>query len=878
MGKKILMAGILCCLWMLGAKVSVYAAETYTVQSPNKEISLKFVTEDNGGIHYSVEHLGKEVIETSALGIETDIGDFREGMFLSDVQETQVSEKFQAFTGKKSEIDLVWTSAVFTFQKESAEMKIEIRVYDDGIAYRYIIPGNGNVSVKSEITEFNFPDGSGGWGFEWRNDYEGEYKYQPPERLGNGNFAMPLLMSIENNRDWVLLSEANVYNAGGSYCTSHLQGTSGQSMKVVFAPEQTEDIQTELPMQTPYRVAIISDDLNTLINSDIIAGLNPENELSDTGWIKPGKAAWSWWSEERSPQWYLRQKDYIDFAAQNGWEYVTIDAGWDETWVADLCEYGAQKDVGILIWTDVGAIDTKEKAEEKLSLWASWGIKGIKVDFMMNDSQKRMETYEIISRQAEKLKLLVNFHGSAKPSGENRTWPQVITSEAVRGSEHYKWDSYGNAYHNCVLPFTRNVIGSMDFTPVILSSDRLNTTFAHQLALSIVYESGIQHFADSIDVYENWIGLPFLNRVPVSWDETRLLEGFPGDYAVIARRSGEDWFIGGITNQEKSSKISLDFLGEGNYTAYIYKDGKQKEFIDVDSCSVDKTSILDFDMKKTGGCAVYITQGAFDPYEKYEDGYIYYEAENGILEGNAEKRACQNASEGYKVGNIGGEGQGMATFEAIEVAEEGWYELKVVYFSGEDRDLELWVNGKAVGKINTVNSGSYDTARSIKTKVYLQKGENTIRFGNIDGYAPDLDKIGLKKAETFETEVYEAEDESNTISQGSIIGENSLCSGGKKVGYLGMGESLQFNGVKAETAGKYILRIYYLTGDNRNVSIKVNGEETYTVNCFDSGGFDRLEYKEVLIELAEGDNTLLLYNGEEYCPDIDKIEIERIAS
>ena len=164
---------------------------------------------------------------------------------------------------------------------------------------------------------------------------------------------------------------------------------------------------------------IITDNLNDLVNSTLVNSLNPQPEEQDTSWIYSGKSAWSWWSEERSPQWFLRQKEYVDFAARNGWEYVTVDAGWDDTWIPALCDYAAPKNVGIIIWTDVGAIDTQSKIDEKLSQWASWGIRGIKVDFMMNDSQTRMNTYQMIASKAISLELLVNFHGSTKPSGES---------------------------------------------------------------------------------------------------------------------------------------------------------------------------------------------------------------------------------------------------------------------------------------------------------------------------------------------------------------------------------------------------------------------------------------------------------------------------
>ena len=180
----------------------------------------------------------------------------------------------------------------------------------------------------------------------------------------------------------------------------------------------------------------------------------------------------------------------------------------------------------------------------------------------------------MIASKAISLELLVNFHGSTKPSGESRTYPNIITSEAIRGAEHYKWSEYPTAYHNCTVPFTRNVIGGMDYTPVVISTNNLNTTQAHQLALSVVFESPMQHFADSIDSYDSWVGLTYLNSIPCKWDKTVLLDGFPGNYVTMARRSGADWFIGAITDQARTITIDTNFLPQGKtYTAYIYSDG-----------------------------------------------------------------------------------------------------------------------------------------------------------------------------------------------------------------------------------------------------------------------------------------------------------------
>lgn len=871
--KFIVALAVLCVCCMHPVKAEAAENGEFKTESPDSSLEFVVSLSDAGTLTYQVKKGDTVVIENSQLGIVTDIEDFSEGLSFISQEEIATNQEYSLVNGKKSVSKDAGIKKELVFEKNSKQMVLEICVYNDGVAYRYKLPGEGAVAITGETSEFNLPDGTGAWGFQWRSDYEGKYEYYGADSLNQNDYAMPMLASVEDNRYWVWMSEANVYNSGGSYCASHLQGSEGECMKVVFAPEQTSPVQADMPFETPYRVAVITEDLNELTGTDLVTNLNPECELANTEWIQPGKAAWSWWSEERSPQWYLRQKDYIDFAAQNGWEYVTLDAGWDESWVQDLCNYAAERNVGIQIWTDVGAIDTEEEVESKLTTWAAWGIKGIKVDFMMNDSQERMKTYKLISDKAAELQILVNFHGSTKPSGENRTWPQVITTEGVRGSEHYKWTDYTTAYQNCTLPFTRNVAGSMDFTPVVISNTNHNTTQAHQLALSVIFESGIQHFADSIDVYENFKGLPFLNQVPVTWDDSITLDGFPGSFVVTARRSGEDWYIGAITNEARVQEISCDFLGEGTYNAYIYKDGSKPEYIDIEEMQVDKNTILQIPMSATGGGSVYITKNQFDTAVKLDSAYEYYEASGNKLAGNASEQSCGNCQDLKKIGNLGGEKKSSLSFNNIEVDEAGTYELKVFYLTEEERNLNIWINGKDSYDMTCVPSGSYETVRTGKITVELQAGKNEIIMGNQETYAPDIDKIGLKKAEMLETKSLEAEDAKNILSDGIKITDSAVCSGGKKAGYLGTGETITFPEVQADEKGQYLLRIYYLTGDNRNVDITVNDTEHYRVNCFDSGGFDKLEYKEVLIHLEAGNNTILLGNDAEHCPDLDRIEI-----
>ena len=843
-----------------------------SLSSPDGTICVDFAISDNGQLSYQVRKNGDVILEESKLGIRTNLENFSNGLVLESTEWVTYDETYSLPQGKRSQYQDHFNQRKIVVKKGNAECDIYFRAYDDGIAYRYYIPGNGEAVIYEEMSEFNLPSETGGWAFDWRSDYEGLYTYRSPKEFSRANFAMPVLASITNNKHWLLLTEGNVYNANGSYCASHLDGTNGEVMKVAFAPEQTDPIVTEYPFQTPYRVAIITDDLNRLMNSVLVTNLNPKSSIKDTSWIATGKSAWSWWSEERSPQWFDRQQDYVDFAAANGWDFVTVDAGWDDTWVEQLCSYAAKKNVKIVVWTDVDAIDSEEKANEKLTKWHNWGVSGIKVDFMMNDSQMRMNTYQIIAEKAAKLKMLVNFHGSTKPSGEIRTWPHVTTSEAVRGSEHYKWGQYSTSYQNCVLPFTRNVVGPMDFTPTVISNSNLNTTQAHQLALSVIFESGMQHFADSIDTYEAWKGKNFLNKIPVSWDDSRVIDAFPGDYVVMARRSNNDWFVGALTTQARQQDISLDFLDQDGYTAYIYADSPDSNIMRIYSENVNRNSTLHINMSNSGGCAIVLTKDPYNLELKDDPNYHFYEAEaaGNTLTGQAAVVFDESCFGNKKIGNLGGSAGSALTFNDVVAVDSGIYRVKLYYASGEQRNLEVQVNNIPVTNLRLPSTGSYHTLKCVYFDVELKAGTNSITFGGT-GYAPDVDRIGIMRTNPEESVIYEAEN--GTLSGGAYVSDAGGFSGEKKVSYLGKGGELLWDEIIVPQSGLYRIRIYYATDGNRSFMISANEDTAASVICFDSGSFDSTESKDVLLRLQAGSNTLRVYNDSNYAPDIDCVKV-----
>ena len=750
---------------------NVSAASTWPTYSPDSTICMDLMLADDGSLTYTVRKDNNTIISSSKLGINTNHADFNSGMSFVSTSIASWNNTYSLPSAKKTMYRDNCTQRELILSKNGYELRLYIRVYDDGIAYRYYLPGSGDAVVYDEYSEFNLPDGTGGWGHEWRNECEGEYAYVGSNALTSGVYSMPFLASINNNAYWALISEGNVYNADGTYCASSLTGSSGQNLKLDFASSQGSTVATSYPFQTPKRFVVIADNLDDLVNSTLSYNVNPSSQISDTSWIIPGRAAWSWWSEDyydAIDTTFELQKKYVDFASEMGWEYVTVDAGWAD-WtdgtIAQLCDYAETKDVGIFIWAN-GTIylkpeyatpdnryyagnytdqDTHEYVEH-IKTWASWGVKGIKVDFMMDDSQAKMSIYQEIIELCAEHGLMVNFHGSTKAGGESRTWPNVITSEGVRGSEHYlNWYPEPTAYHNCTLPFTRNVVGDMDYTPCVISRSNISTTQAHQLALSIIYESGIQHFADSPDVYESWIGAELLKEVPATWDETKLIDGFPGDYAVMARRSGSDWFIGGITVADRLVSFPLTFLDTGNYTAYIYSDGDSRDYISKQTVSVSKFSVLSIPLLAEGGFSILISKTTVPSMPS--DDFTHYEAESSAntLEGNASVYSCSNCSGGAKVGYLG-DNSGTLQFNNIYVpsGQAGTYEMKIYYLSADERWIYCSVNGAAAEQLQIRStSGSFNNVRVYKTTVTLQEGNNTIKFSHTD-WAPDIDQIALK--------------------------------------------------------------------------------------------------------------------------------------
>jgi alpha-glucosidase len=587
-------------LCLVGARTSPVHAGEWAVKSPDGTRVLT-VSLTDAKLSYCVRLNGEIVLEQAPLGIRVsgDSGDFTNGLAFVSTESRTIDETYAMISGKASRCVNRANETLLTFTNtQGARLELYVRAYDDGVAYRYGLPGEGPVEVVAEQSGFRVPEDARGWLQQAVAHYENPYIPSSLADVKDGQYSFPALFELHTGA-WVLLTEAAVY--GDSYGANHLGGpTSDGVFSIQFAGGNYTG---ERPLFTPWRVAIIGT-LADIVESTLVENLNPPCEIEDTSWIRPGRVAWSWWTDGGSPGNLDVQKQYVDFAAEMGWEYILVDCGWDPQWVPELVKYASEKRVSVLLWCNWNDVRDLDEQRNTLALWKSWGVAGIKVDYMDSDSQERMQFYDSITRTAIANKLMICFHGATIPRGQRRRWPNIMTMEGVRGAE-YDRDQYRptTPAHNCILPYTRNVVGPMDCTPVAFSARQRASSLAHELALSVVFESGWQHFADSPASYGKYPpAVEFLKLVATAWDETRFVAGRPGELVCIARRKGDAWFLGVIAaGDERTIEVPLSFLGAGTYEMTLWEDDETADQFHVETKDVTSADRLQTQLKTNGG-------------------------------------------------------------------------------------------------------------------------------------------------------------------------------------------------------------------------------------------------------------------------------------
>ncbi len=615
----------------------------WSVNSPSGNIRFNLILADGGKLFYSVDLVDSEktapVITKSPLGLVRNDGSFAENLEFVEVNPVlSINSTFDLPAGKQKHIEDHANELTVTFRNAQGQlMQIISRVYDDGAAFRYAFPDESGDSftMENEITAFDIAGDGKAWiqpydrvsdgGPAYEKFYANSIPIGTPSDSAQG-WAFPALFKTAES--WIFITESAI---DSTYFGAHLQPSAPDGMYSIRMPEAGEAMNLmdqkprfSLPWKSPWRTIIISKELSSIVESNMVVKLAPES-IFDASWVKPGRASWSWWSDPPSSRNFNSLKKFIDLAVEMGWEYSLVDANWDLMTggnIEQLIRYANSKNIGVLLWYNSGGphnvigerprdrmLDPAVRMAEFRRI-AALGVKGVKVDFFQSDKADMMKLYLDILKDAAENKILVNFHGCTLPRGWNRTWPNLVTMEAVTGAENYQFNRHfpdQAVWHNTILPFTRNVVGGMDFTPVALTNQTYphKTTVGHEIALSVVFESGILHFADAVETYLNLPAKPkdFLKNVPVAWDETILLGGEPGLYCIFARRADNVWYLGGIngTMGEMEWEIDLSRLSDLGNTAEIITDGEDGTKFSDFSIELKKDEKLKIKVLPAGG-------------------------------------------------------------------------------------------------------------------------------------------------------------------------------------------------------------------------------------------------------------------------------------
>jgi alpha-glucosidase len=591
----------------------------FTVASPDGRIVATLTYEDGEGtLSYRVASGNKEIISPSPIGIHSDRGDFRSGMRLVGNSRAVVDETYTLPQGKVSTYRNHANERVLRFRKNGQEMHVRFRAYDDGIAFSFAIPGQGNMELYGENSTVTL---SGQKFTYWGQSHPNSYGYET--RLGpidSARMSNPVLAHLEDRDHFVLMGQAATY---GNYVQSHFD-RSGSNFRYSFPLDQDSlgPVRTTLPFQSPWRMVIVSPQTpRKIVESYMVENLNPPTDprlLDPDGtvkdWVRPGRVMWDFIAGDRD-----NPKLWIDAAAQMGWEYYLADAGFananrfgGDTGVRKATAYAAERGVSVIGWAHTRDYDTYDEAASNMRQYSDWGLKGAKIDFFdhntLSDHPRDWRDYEDTQRSLQMRdwifelgianQFLLEFHGSTIPTGERRRYPHLMTLEAVNGMEKRQPD----VTNDLCIPFIRNVMGPVSYT--IIRFGRSPGSHAYQMAMSVVYEAGLMIYAEHGDTLLKWPGREMIRGVPATWDETRFIDGMPGSHVVIARRKGDAWFIGGMTRSARTANIVLDFLAPGkDYDLLLFRDDTHTT-MHSETRTANTTTPLSIAMLDNGGFTV----------------------------------------------------------------------------------------------------------------------------------------------------------------------------------------------------------------------------------------------------------------------------------
>jgi len=611
------------------------------ISSPNKKITVQFSIKDKKA-GYRIQLDNKEVLGNSALGVVREDGDFSQNLsFVKADKPVLVKDSYESLNAKKSHIEYVANRQVIHLaNQQGKKMDIIFQVSNDGVAFRYYFPETSAdiKKIGEEKTTFKLPTNTKAWlqpmsdaQTGWEHCHPSYEEFYEKDILAGitspikAGWVYPALFKTPNA--WVLLTETGL---DGSYCATRLKAESPNNEYQIGFPQSPEvftggvlNPQSRLPWYSPWRIITIGS-LKTIMESTLGTDLaNPAIKV-DTSFIKPGIASWSWILLKDESVNYETTHQYIDHAADMHWDYCLIDADWDTRIgyerIKELADYAKTKNVKLLVWyNSAGAWNTtpyhprnmlltSEGRKAEFKRIKSLGVSGVKIDFFAGDGQSMIQYYLDILKDAAEAKLLVNFHGATLPRGWARTFPHLMSAEAVKGFEMVTFDQKAadeQPAHCATLPFTRNIFDPMDFTPTTLYKipnikRRTNTGF--ELALSVVFLSGIQHLAESPEgmTHVPPFAKSFLQQLPTHWDEVRFIDGFPGKLVVLARRTGSKWYVTGINGEGVSKDLTLDLSFLKNKKGQLISD-KNAQDLQESTLSIPANGQVKMTLLPNGG-------------------------------------------------------------------------------------------------------------------------------------------------------------------------------------------------------------------------------------------------------------------------------------
>ena len=621
MRKKTIAAQVL--LLFMTALLHAQKPKALEVRSPDGNITLQVSA--NEKLEWSVWHKGQQIIIPSALSLQ-----LQDGSVLGDhpritgSKTEQVNTTIAAINYKKSSIPDQYQQLTIDCK---GDYSVLFRVYNDAVAYRFVTRKKGELIIRNEEANFNFADDHKAFipiqwdyrgGQNFNSSFEALYHEINLSQFPKDSLAfLPLLVDVGQGKKAVVL-EADLEDYPGMYL--HLQPGSND-LKGVYAPYPLETqnggynninmiptkradyiAKTTGMRNFPWRVLVISEQDKELLNNDIVQKLAAPGRLQDISWIQAGQVAWDWWNSRNISHVDFKAglntatyQYYIDFAAANKIRYIVIDGGWSPQLdlfkvapalnLPQVIDYGRQKNVGVILWASYNAI--VHQMDSAFPVYAKMGVKGFKIDFIDRDDQVAVASLYEIARKAAKSKLMVDYHGAFKPTGLQRTYPNVMGYEGVKGLENYKWADEDQPRYAVTIPYIRMMAGPMDYTPgamrnssqanyrVVPNNPMSKGTRCEQMAMYVIYEAPLQMLSDNPTTYmKEQECTDFIVKVPVTYDETVPLDGKVGEWVALARRKGDSWFVGAMTNwTARDLTLDLSFLPAGNYQAEFFQDG-----------------------------------------------------------------------------------------------------------------------------------------------------------------------------------------------------------------------------------------------------------------------------------------------------------------